>query len=263
MRADVVLAGSGFPKLRSAVTLLRSQGLNILVDTGYVEDRGRLQAALGELGVAPESIDVVVATHLHYDHCGNHLLFPRARWVVGAADYADTRGFMAAYHADQTPAKTVTADTLRRRNEVIKDFYVRSIVREVTRNLDFYDAVHAGDGPFETVTGPVALTSDVEILPTPGHTPGHLSVLARGARVPGLRGPIDLLVAGDAVFNRSALHETTGAGEKAPLHLAADEVVYRETRRALVERFTHVVPGHDELVDRASPSAGLVLGRAS
>jgi glyoxylase-like metal-dependent hydrolase (beta-lactamase superfamily II) len=263
MRADVVLAGSGFPKLRSAVTLLRSEGMSILVDTGFVQDRPRLRAALAELGVAAESVDVVVATHLHYDHCGNHLLFPRARWIVGALDYADTRGFMAAYYADPTPTKSFTADTLRRRNAVIKDYYVRSIVREVTRNLEFSAAVHSGDGPFEPVTGPLALTSEIEILGTPGHTPGHLSVVARGAQVRDLPGPIDLLVAGDAIFNRTALHETAAASASAPLHLAADEAVYRQTRRSLLDRYAYVVPGHDELVNRTSPVSGLVLGRAS
>jgi glyoxylase-like metal-dependent hydrolase (beta-lactamase superfamily II) len=237
--------------------------MSILVDTGFVQDRPRLRAALAELGVAAESIDVVVATHLHYDHCGNHLLFPRARWIVGALDYADTRGFMAAYYADTTPTKSFTADTLRRRNEVIKDYYVRSIVREVTRNVEFYDAVHSGDGPFEPVTGPLALTSEIDILDTPGHTPGHLSVVARAAEVQGGPGPIDLLVAGDAIFNRTALHETPDVGAPAPLHLAADEVVYRRTRRSLLDRYEYVVPGHDELVHRTSPGRGLVLGRAS
>lgn len=264
MHADVVLAGSGFPKLRSAVTLLRSQGLSILVDTGLVDDGRRLQAALAELKVAPEAIDVVVATHLHYDHCGNHLLFPRARWIVGALDYADTRGFMAAYHADSTPGKTFTADTLRRRNEVIKDFYVRSIVRELTRNLAFYDAVHSGDGPFEPITGSLRLTSEVEILATPGHTPGHLSVLACEAVVPGIQRPVDLLVAGDAIFNRAAFHESPAEqGAPPALHLAADEIVYRETRKRLLERFTHVIPGHDTLVEPGTPAAVVALGRAS
>lgn len=264
MHADVVLAGSGFPKLRSAVTLLRSQGLSILVDTGFVDDGPRLRAALEELGVAAEAIDVVVATHLHYDHCGNHLRFPRARWIVGALDYADTRGFMAAYHADPTPGKTFTADTLRRRNEVIKDFYVRSIVREVTRNLAFYDAVHSGDGPFEPIASSLSLTPEVEVFATPGHTPGHLSVRARGATVSGIPGPVDLLVAGDAIFNRSAFHEAPAEkGAPPPLHLAADEILYRQTRKRLLDEFTHVIPGHDTLVEPGSPGGVLALGRAS
>lgn len=263
MRLDVVVGGSGFPKLRSAVTLLRSDDMSILVDTGFVDDRSRLLASLAALGVAPEGIDVIVSTHLHYDHCGNHLVFPRARWIVGAPDYADTRGFMTAYHSDDTPGKTFTADTLRRRNEVIKPFYIRSIVREVTRNLDFYNSVHAGDGPFEPIVGGMSLTAEVEIVPTPGHTPGHLSVAVRDALVEGVRGSIDVLVAGDAIFNRSAFNAGLAEGEPQTLHLAADEIAYRRTQRALLDRYTHVIPGHDVLVDRSCAPAGVSLGRAS
>ena len=62
---------------------------------GVVEPAHVLLASLAELGVAPEQIDAIVFSHLHFDHAGGalgpwqdgaplSLVFPRARFVVGA-----------------------------------------------------------------------------------------------------------------------------------------------------------------------------------
>ena len=60
---------------------------------GVVEDRHVLLESLAAAGVAPEQIDVVVLSHLHFDHAGGlltawggkqELVFPRASYVVGA-----------------------------------------------------------------------------------------------------------------------------------------------------------------------------------
>ena len=62
---------------------------------GVVEDRHVLLDSLAEAGLTHEEIDVVVLSHLHFDHAGGllaaweagqspRLLFPRATYVVGA-----------------------------------------------------------------------------------------------------------------------------------------------------------------------------------
>jgi len=62
---------------------------------GVLEDRHVLLDSLGAIGVGHEDIDVVVLSHLHFDHAGGllapwqegapvRLLFPNARFVVGA-----------------------------------------------------------------------------------------------------------------------------------------------------------------------------------
>ena len=65
----------------------------IIVDTGFDEAMGRrrqreivkpVRDGLNALGVAPESVAAVIISHMHYDHCGNYDLFPRAAW--GRAD---------------------------------------------------------------------------------------------------------------------------------------------------------------------------------
>jgi glyoxylase-like metal-dependent hydrolase (beta-lactamase superfamily II) len=88
--------------------LLRAAGKNILVETGNgtkwdakqrniygVEEGDPLQTALVNAGVQPEGIDLVINTHLHFDHAGGNTrfvegravpAFPNARYVVQRAE---------------------------------------------------------------------------------------------------------------------------------------------------------------------------------
>ncbi|MCB9611804.1 MAG: MBL fold metallo-hydrolase [Sandaracinus sp.] len=62
---------------------------------GVVESHHVLLESLAALGVAPDDVDVIVLTHLHFDHAGGlltpyaegqapELVFPKAKYVVGA-----------------------------------------------------------------------------------------------------------------------------------------------------------------------------------
>jgi len=66
---------------------------------GVVEDRHVLLDSLAEAGLSHEDIDVVILSHLHFDHAGGllaawehgepaRLLFPKARFLVGAEHWA-------------------------------------------------------------------------------------------------------------------------------------------------------------------------------
>ena len=149
--------------------ILRSQGQNILVDTGVgpgpVEAfggvRGRLPDELGRHGVSTEEINTVVLTHLHPDHVGWNLtpeskpLFPNARYVVGQADW---------------------------------DFFTN----EENWKLLPYPYVQASVLPLQElevldlVAGEHSITSEITTLPTPGHTPGHMSILIVSAAERGI-----------------------------------------------------------------------------
>lgn len=93
--------------------IIKTREVNVLVETGLgnkfnqkfsdiysVEIKPGLVSALREAGIEVEDIDLVVNTHLHFDHCGGNTVenekgeivptFPRARYVIqrGEWEYA-------------------------------------------------------------------------------------------------------------------------------------------------------------------------------
>ncbi len=144
----------------------------VLIDTGVgnkedekfieiygVENPGsptRLEDAIRHAGHDPADVDIVVSTHLHFDHAGGNTVrgedgvvrpaFPQARYYV-------QRGEWEFAHLD---------------NERIRASYE-------PHNFDPVDEASLWtflDGPAEIVPG-------IDVLPTPGHTPHHQSVLLR------------------------------------------------------------------------------------
>jgi glyoxylase-like metal-dependent hydrolase (beta-lactamase superfamily II) len=110
--------------------------------------------ALHEVGLEPAAIDTVVMTHLHFDHSGGTTrknaagalepVFPRARHVVQAREWHD------ATHPHE-----------------------RNRASYLAENVLPLEAAHLVD----IVDGEVEIAPGVRVLPTPGHTPGHQSVL--------------------------------------------------------------------------------------
>jgi len=90
---------------------------NILVETGIgdkfdakyseiygIEHASNLPDELRKIGLAPDDIDIVINTHLHFDHCGWNVRndggklvpsFPRARYLIQRGDWED------AHHATE------------------------------------------------------------------------------------------------------------------------------------------------------------------
>lgn len=150
--------------------LVEAPGALVLVDTGIgnkesekfreiygVENAGsptRLEDGLRALGFAPEDVEVVVNTHLHFDHAGGNTWrdaggavlpsFPRARYYVQRGEWEFAHG----------------------RNERIQASYL-------PHNFDPIEA----SGQWVLVDGACEVTEGVQLLPTPGHTPHHQCVL--------------------------------------------------------------------------------------
>lgn len=108
--------------------LVRTPGPTVLLDTGVGPDVGRrhtdfyafdrrpgLLESLAELGLAPEAIDIVVNSHLHFDHCGGNTLktaggtwapaFPRARYLVQKGEWGQAMAPVGRDRPSYMPAR--------------------------------------------------------------------------------------------------------------------------------------------------------------
>jgi glyoxylase-like metal-dependent hydrolase (beta-lactamase superfamily II) len=161
------------------VTLFRQDQALWLFDTGCHADRALLVAALDRRGLSPGDVDAVVLSHLHYDHCFNLPLFPKAKVYVAAAeiDYAEAvRRGEAVDHAipDHWPA-----------------------LLDGRAVVEVHGALEVGEGAF------------LEVFP--GHTPGCLVYLRQGQAAAALCGDA-VKNAWEAVSGRAAM---AMAGEEA------------------------------------------------
>ena len=149
--------------------LLRSEGRTILFDTGLGDKgsnpdtlavmfnnavEGRLMAELDAVGVSPSDIDTVVLSHLHADHVGWNL--------SGQGANAKARFTKAKYVIHQDDWNTF-------KDPEVQGRYPFKYWEETLLPLESL-------GALDLISGERALTSEVTVIPTPGHTPGHVSV---------------------------------------------------------------------------------------
>lgn len=173
-----------------------------------------LEVQLAKRSLSTDDVRVVVMTHLHYDHASGISEFPRATFVVDIDewDHARREGLLHGYqhsqfdHAFDWRAIHFEA----RRVDSFASF---------GRSVDLF-----GDG-------------SIRLLSTPGHTHGHMSVLAR------MRGG-ELLIASDAMYSRESLSEDLRPWVVEDAHLYRRSL--DEIRRYVEQTPTAIViPGHD------------------
>ncbi len=146
--------------------LVRTGTQNILIDTGLGDTRGRkfddlfdvncgkLLKSLEVLGTPANKIDIVILTHLHFDHSGGTVrraddnsletAFPNAKYVIQKGEWEDAHNT----------------------NEVTKGSYL-------PEELDVIDA----SGQLELVEGNCEIAPGVRAAVTGGHTKSHQVVL--------------------------------------------------------------------------------------
>lgn len=136
---------------------IHADGKHILVDTGIsveehkqvanvpMDDVQSFETALEGLALKPDDIDIVIQTHLHYDHCANTRKCTKAKVVV------QEKELMFAYSHDP----------------IFHTLYVRKYFE----GLNYWLI----DGKTEIVPG-------INVIPMPGHTPGCQAVSVKTAR---------------------------------------------------------------------------------
>jgi len=217
--------------------LVRAQGKLILIETGVgnkdtripagtgVDQAGTLVEDMARHSIRPEDVDIVINTHLHFDHCGYNttyrdgklaLTFPRARYVLQKGEWEE------ANHP----------------NERTRASYLRE-------NLEPLD----GSGQLELVEGEAEVVKGVRILPAPGHTAHHAIVEVASA------GQTALYI-GDVIQHPLMLERLAWISSYDEMPLVSLETKKRILERALAEDLllvgVHCPPpglGHMRMVD--------------
>ena len=230
IEADQTLVGGGVGTVTYPVMcfVVEAAGERVLFDTGMhpavrddavghwgrvarrrlvprLEEDADVLARLRNSGLEPDDVDLVVNSHLHNDHAGMNLSFPRSRTLVRTREYEHAVSLM------DTPSSGF----------VRADFFHAESPPELFDYESSYDLL--GDG-------------SVVLLSTPGHTPGHQSMLLR------FPSGVKYVLSGDAVYSCGELE----AGK--PPGIAWDaELAGQSARRlqAMAKDGTHVLVCHD------------------
>lgn len=80
-----ILIDTGLGDVAEVMEMMERHGVPTYATKSAEQD---LVTALAAKGVAPEEIDIVVLSHLHFDHIGNNHLFPNARFLVQRTEVA-------------------------------------------------------------------------------------------------------------------------------------------------------------------------------
>lgn len=200
----------------------------VVVDLGFTEPvgtrRGRQflrspEAGLSEIGIDAARVEHVIITHFHYDHTGNHALFPRATFHVQDAEMS----FWTGRHA--------------RRPAFAHSLEVDDLVALVRLN-------HEGRMAF--IDGERDILPGIRMHKVSGHTAGMQIVSVQTER-------------GRAVLASDASHYYRNLDDGLPFAVHHDlPGVYDAFARIrdLADAPDLIVPGHDPLVlERLRPVA--------
>jgi len=201
--------------------VIRLPGRTILVDTcngnhkerpgkpwQHMHESPAYLSNLAKIGVRPEDVDVVLCTHLHGDHVGWNTRLSGGRWVP---TFPNARYLMSRRDYEHFSALTEGPPEARRPTAAFADSVLPIIEAGRAELIDVPAQAHPH------------LDDRVWLEPSPGHTPGHMTVHVRG-------GAARAVLVGDVIHHPIQFHEPdlSNNGD-------VDPVQARHTRERLLQ----------------------------
>lgn len=204
----------GLLKISVHALLVQTPSFRLVVDTCVGNDKPRnspmfnmlnsdFLLALEHAGWSRESVDGVLCTHLHVDHVGWNTMLENGRWVP---TFPNAKYYMGKIEYEHWQQSAGRPDTMALFADSIKPI------------LDAGLATFVGMDE--------RLSSEVRLIPTPGHTPGHVSVVieSNGERA---------VITGDIMHHPSQIAKPQWSSD-----FDSDKDHSRETRRAFLAQFS-------------------------
>ena len=230
MRSENYIVGDPHDEMTSIayyVWVIKGPRGTFVVDTGFddvaAKERARtiihpVGEGLKALGVEPEKVDHVIATHMHWDHAGNYDLFPNARCHIQDTEMAYATGRCMCHQMLRIP---------------FSERDVHAMIGKIyAYRVEFHDGVEE-------------LAPGITLHKIGGHSKGLQCV-----RVKTRRGYV--VVASDCIHLYSHIDE----GRVFPItYSVGDTLEGYKTIQKLASSRGHIVPGHDPEVLKLYPAA--------
>ncbi len=169
-----------------------------------INEKDALNYQLEKINLSPGDVKLVVLTHLHLDHTDGLIFFPKQEIIVSDHEYKHPNGNMPTTYPS---------------------WFKPNNVGYKQNRIDIFNEAH-----------PITSAEDLLYVPTPGHTPGHSSVIFK-------TDDFDIIFAGDTSYNQGQVRTGELAGVNASYKKSA--ATYKKLLAYAANHRTIYLPTHD------------------